>query len=404
MRAKDVRFLVSGALILAVAMGVGRFAYTPLLPVMERDAGLSVSMAGTLAFANLIGYLAGALLAMHPLTHRMRLEITRWSIAGVVLTTVLMAGAPPLWLPLRFLTGVCSGLVLVLASSLVLERAARAREPSWPPLFFSGVGWGIAFSGLAVPVLTAYAGSRAAWAGIAILSAVALIGTARWFTDDAAPGSMAQAGIDGELPRHGKSFGWLIAVYSVEAFVYIIPATFLVAIVSHIPQLARYAALSWVLVGLAGAFAMVPWIHVAAKLGKARALALALGVQAVGIAAAAFSRSPFAVMFSAVALGGTFMAITQLAAGLARDMFPNETSAALSRLTVAYSIGQMLGPLVATALALHSDSYNPALFTAASIGGIATLVTLITIREVQTPRHLVKSITAPTCVPSKEHL
>jgi MFS family permease len=388
MRAKDVRFLISGALILAVAMGVGRFAYTPLLPLMEHDGGLSVSMAGALAFANLFGYLAGAVLAMHPLTHRKRLAITRWSVAGVVATTGLMAGPAPLWLSLRFFTGVCSGLVLILASSLVLERAARARQPSWPPLFFSGVGWGIAFSGVMVPALAAHGGSTTAWAGVAIVSALALLGTVRWFTDDAPPESTAQAGIDAELPRHGRTFTWLLAVYAAEAFVYIIPATFLVAIIAHIPQLSRYASLSWVTVGLAGAFAMIPWIHVAAKLGKARALAAALGVQALGIAAAVFSRSPLAVIFSAIALGGTFMAITQLAAGLARDMFPNKTSAAISRLTVVYSIGQMLGPIVATKMALHFGSYSRALLTAAAIAGVMTLVTLMNIRDLQMPREL----------------
>jgi hypothetical protein len=60
MRAADVRFLASGIILLAVAMGVGRFAYTPLLPVMEHDAGLSVAGAGTLAFANLLSRRRGA--------------------------------------------------------------------------------------------------------------------------------------------------------------------------------------------------------------------------------------------------------------------------------------------------------------------------------------------------------
>ena len=386
MRGGDARFVASGTLMLAVAMGVGRFAYTPLLPVMERDAGLSVAGAGALASANLVGYLAGASLAMHPITHRKRLAILRWSIAGVVVTTALMAGTDALWLPLRFLTGVCSGFVLVFASSIVLERAARAGEPSWPPLFFSGVGLGIAFSGIAVPALAGYGGSRTAWAGIAILCAVALAVMGRWFTDDAPPASVAEAGIDADLPRHRTMFAWLLAVYTAAAFAYVIPATFLVAIVVHIPELSPYAALSWVLVGLTGAFATFPWIRATARFGKARALAGALGFQAIGIAAPVFSRSPVAVILAAVALGGTFMAITLLAAGLGRDMFPRRTSAAVSRLTVFFSIGQIVGPVVATQLALRFNSYDPALLVAAGVAAVAAVVTAVAIREPGRPR------------------
>jgi predicted MFS family arabinose efflux permease len=381
MRGDDARFVASGTLMLAVAMGVGRFAYTPLLPVMERDAGLSVSAAGTLASANLFGYLVGASLAMHPITHHKRLAILRWSIAGVVLTTALMAGPDPLWLPLRFLTGICSGFVLVFASSIVLERAAHAGQPSWPPLLFSGVGLGIAFSGVAVPALVAYGGSRAAWAGIAFICAVALGVTGRWFTDDAPPATVAETGIDDPLPQYRTTFGWLLAVYTAEAFAYVVPATFLVAIVVQTPELSRYAALSWIVVGLTGAFATFPWIRAMARLGKAHALAVALGVQAIGIAAPVISRSPLAVILAAIALGGTFMAITLFAAGLGRDIFPQRTNSAMSRLTVFFSIGQILGPLVATQLALRFNSYDPALLVAAGVAALASAVTFVAIRE-----------------------
>jgi predicted MFS family arabinose efflux permease len=384
MRAADARFIAGGAVALAVAMGVGRFAYTPLLPVMEHDAGLGVSMAGVLASSNLFGYLVGASLAMHPITHGKRLAIVRWSLAGVVLTTALMAAPALLWLPLRFVTGVCSGFVLVFASSIVLERAAHARAPSWPPLFFSGVGFGIAFSGVAVPALVAYGGSRAAWIGIALIAGVALLVSAPWFTDDAPPASIAEAGIDSRPPRN-TTFAWLLTVYTAEAFAYIIPATFLVAIITRIPELSHDAALAWVFVGLAAAFATFAWIPVAARLGKARALAVAFGIQAIGIAAPVFSRSPLAVIFSAIALGGTFIAITLFAAGLGRDIFPHKTNEAVSRLTVLYSVGQILGPIVATQLALHYSSYNPALLVAAAVAAIATAVTLITIRDERVP-------------------
>ena len=382
----NARFVFSGAIVLAVAMGVGRFAYTPILPVMERDVGLGVSAAGMLASANLIGYFVGASAAMHPILHRQRLAILRWSLAGIVVTTALMAGPAPTWIALRFLTGVCSGVALVFSSSIVLERAARAGQPSWPPLFFSGVGIGIAFSGLAVPILSAYGGSRGAWVGIAIVSAIALIVTATWFSDETPPTAVAEADIAARLPDHRGAFAWLVTIYTAEAFAYIIPATFLVAIVAHNEALSRYAALSWVFVGLSAVFATFPWIRAASRLGKARVLAMAFGIQAIGIAAPALSRSAVAVVFSAVALGATFIAITLFAAGLGRDMFPHKTSAAISRLTVFYSIGQIVGPLIATGLALHFGSYEPALLVAAGVAAIAAILTTAIVREPRSGR------------------
>jgi MFS family permease len=388
---------------LAVAMGVGRFAYTPILPAMERDAGLAVPMAGALAVANLFGYLVGASIAMHPITHGKRLAITRWSLAGVVVATGLMSTGPPLWLPLRFITGVCSGLVLVFATSIVLERSARARQHSWPPLFFSGVGLGIAFSGIAVPALVARGGSTMAWVGIALISGVAMAATASWLTDEAQPSSVAEADLVATLPRRGKaSFAWLLAAVTAEGFAYIIPATFLVAIVEKVPELSGYAGLTWVVVGLAGAFAMLPWIGAAASWGKARCLTIAFAIQALGIAAPALSQSVFAIMFSAVALGATFMAITLFAAGIARDMFPRRSNAAVSRLTVLYSIGQMCGPVLATQLDLRFKSYSPALIAAAGVIIIATTITMFNVVDVapKAPRKSTPAMARP--IPPEE--
>jgi len=364
---------------LAVAMGVGRFAYTPLIPVMAHDVGLTVAMAGALATANLFGYFVGASLALHPITQRHRLAIIRWSLAGVVVTTALMAGPHELWIALRFLTGVCSGFVLVFASSIVLERAAAEHQPAWPPIFFTGVGLGIAFSGVAVPAF-ARAGSAAAWIGLAALSAVALAITLRWFTGGAPPQRQADTVIDAS-PERRATFVWLCIVYTAEAFVYIIPATFLVVIIAMIPALSHYASLTWVLVGLSAAFATFGWIPLGARIGKARALAVAFAIQACGIAAPVFSHSPLAVLFTGIALGGTFIAILLFAAGLGRDLFPDETSSAVSRLTSLYSIGQIVGPIVATQLALRFGSYHPALLAAAIVAALATIVTLITVRD-----------------------
>ena len=60
-----VALATGGLVALAAAIGIGRFVYTPILPVMAEALQLSKSQAGLIASANLLGYLIGALLAAH---------------------------------------------------------------------------------------------------------------------------------------------------------------------------------------------------------------------------------------------------------------------------------------------------------------------------------------------------
>jgi len=140
--------LLGGILALAAAMGIGRFAYTPLLPAMQQAAGLDPTQAGLLAAANYAGYLVGALLAAFAVPAAGRTRILLVSAVGVAATTAMMATTTDLaaWSVVRFIAGLASAGVLVLASGLVLDdlrRQGRASLSSW---LFSGVGLAIACS------------------------------------------------------------------------------------------------------------------------------------------------------------------------------------------------------------------------------------------------------------------
>jgi|GEM_PF-4073352 len=95
-----IRTVINGMLALAVALGIGRFALTPLLPLMQQDAGLSLATGSSLASANYLGYLIGALLAIR-LSHSRQ----RWNwfaLFGIGASTAAMALSrqPLIWLVL----------------------------------------------------------------------------------------------------------------------------------------------------------------------------------------------------------------------------------------------------------------------------------------------------------------
>ena len=96
-----MRFAVAGALALAVGIGIGRFAFTPILPMMQKDHGLTLRLAGLLASVNYVGYFIGAFSAIW--IRLTTVTVLRISLVAVVVLTSAMGLThhPAAWLLLR---------------------------------------------------------------------------------------------------------------------------------------------------------------------------------------------------------------------------------------------------------------------------------------------------------------
>ena len=210
---------------LATAMGIGRFAFTPMLPLMQLHDLISLRQGSYLASANYVGYLLGALLlfAFNPQPAR----AAKFGLAAVAVSTLAMAftSSFSLWLVLRLIAGVASAFVLVGVSGWALAVLAAHDRPGWTGWVFAGVGAGILFAGAAV--LAIGATDLAPAVGWIVLGAaaccVALV--AALLIENMAPSmaaDMATLGADASAWR-------LIVCYGSFGFGYIIPATFLPA-------------------------------------------------------------------------------------------------------------------------------------------------------------------------------
>jgi MFS family permease len=375
--------LVGGIVALVVAMGIGRFAYTPILPLMKSEAGLSDAFAGIVAAGNYAGYLAGALWAAHPFWKARRVVAIRWALGTAAATTFGMGFTANgiAWLALRFVGGVASAFILILVSSIVLDVAHRERRTMWPGLLYGGVGAGIALTGIAVPLL-APGGWRLTWIGLGIASALlsATIFGTFGVESVAAP-------VEDATPEraNGWTFWPLVLAYFGDGVGYIVPATFLVAILRATPQLAPLASFAWVLVGIVAAPSAIAWNYLGARFGRLAMLCLALVILATGVVAPVYAPNVAGAAFSALALGATFIGITALVNVEARALFPRSSNRAIGQLTAAFGVGQIIGPLIVSALAATGGTYNTALIVAGvvllasaavvAIGIVGTLVT-----------------------------
>jgi predicted MFS family arabinose efflux permease len=374
--------LVAGALSLVVAMGIGRFAYTPILPAMQERFGLTSAAAGALASANYLGYLLGAILAAFVPPGRPQGIMLRASLALAASTTVLvgLSTSFPAWLALRFLAGLASAGVLVFASAAVLGELACRGRPGLSGLFYSGVGLGVALSGLVVLPLNGLllAGSPAAWRAdwllLGALACALVVPCWAWLPGglDTSAGEARTAGRS--LPAATLPVVLLGFAYLLFGAGYIVTGTFLPAIVEGLPGLGGLGAGVWVLVGLAAAPSTVLWARVASRTGFAAALTLAHAALAVGVALPVLSHGAWAAALSAALFGGTFMGITALALAYARRLAgAARADLALGALTAAFGTGQVLGPLAAASLADAAGNFGTALVAASAVvlaGGV----------------------------------
>jgi predicted MFS family arabinose efflux permease len=356
------RPFVAAAIVLAIAMGVGRFVYTPLLVVMRADAGLSVAFAGVLASANLAGYLIGAFTSILDAARRSRTLLVRIGSVGVVATTAMMALPPSFWLVARCATGIASGIVFVLTTSLLIDYAVATGSKNGVAIMFSGVGVGIAGATLLTLPFVALGGSRAGWIGLAIVSALLLA-----FALPALPPSSGEKKTAAQAAPawKGGTFGWLALLYGVEGAAYIVPATFLVAMIAETPEIRSFGNAAWVIVGLSAAPSTIWWRAAAARLGLRPALVVACAAQVAGMLAPFVFPGAIGAAVLAVSLGATFVGIVALSTSIARELMPNNFNASIGILTALYGTGQIVGPLVATHIALLTGSYRLALAAAA---------------------------------------
>lgn len=368
------RLAIGGMLALAGAMGIGRFVYTPILPPMAEALALNSSQAGLIASANYLGYLLGALGAAIPGLPGAR---RHWLIAGLVTsaaTTMAMALAStmPTLLALRFVGGAGGAIVIIFASTLVLERLATAREGTLATTHFAGVGTGIVVSAIATSALLALDGDwRSLWmitgliAALFSIAAIVLIPGKSTLDAQSTP---AVADKTEATPANRRAMWAFIAGYGLFGFGYVVTATFLVAIVRSEPEIQTSEPYIWVVLGLAAIPSVAMWSRLGKRTSIGTAFIIASLVAAVGVISSVLWISLAGVVIAAILLGGTIMGLTILSIAGVRQYGPTGGHQSLALASASFGIGQMIGPAAAGLIASHTGSFTlPTLLAAGAL-------------------------------------
>ncbi|RVU82160.1 YbfB/YjiJ family MFS transporter [Leucothrix sargassi] len=358
---------------LAVAMGIGRFAFTPILPLMIQEGTVHLAQTAWLSSSNYIGYLVGALSLLKNNRHSLFIVL---GLTLVTLTTWLASLSGFGWLlVLRFLAGVASAWVLVSISAFAINWL-KSRQIATSGLIYTGVGIGITLTGL----ICSYFIFQSATVNVAVqsslsplssrlwqyLGVIALLATllvtfllakinSQFASTAAAKTSPSKAthtnSTSSSIPPPAKlKLANILTAYGLFGFGYILPATFL-------PQIAKQwlsgqsYLLIWPFFGLAAALSVVLSQGLQRRYNNVSLLGVwrvSQIIMAMGTLLPALWQSLAGLMLSALMVGGTFMVVTMAGLQVAASQVTHYPKYNLSALmTASFAFGQLIGPLAA---------------------------------------------------------
>lgn len=364
-----------------VAIGFSRFAYALLLPPMKADLAWSFTQAGAINTANAAGYIIGALAA--GLFARL-LGAARAFLAGIAISAITLlamaTGADFALLTLvRLVSGAANAVTFVIGAALAGSLAHRDSGAAGIPIgvYIGGAGAGIALSGFIVPMALELgdAGWRLGWLALGIAGLAA-----------GAPAMLAARAVEASVHGAAARLRWAeirqiwptIAAYGLFGAGYVSYMTFVISLLRAQGNSASEANLFWIVLGIAAAFSPVIWSRWLARMPAGPGGAAVYLATAAGALLPLVFAGRMAVFASAILFGGSFLSASAAITIASKDQLPMKSlTAALALLTVAFAIGQTLGPVTSGAITDMVGGISSGLWISPALLLLAAMIALL---------------------------
>lgn len=378
------KVLSAGIFSLILVLGVARFAYTPLLPLMQQQAGLGVAEAGWLAAINYAGYLSGALIASRISSLVLKDRLYRIGMVLAIVSTLVMGLSTNVvvWALSRYVAGLTSAAGMLLGTGLIMNWLIRHNHRSELGIHFAGIGLGIAGCAGAVMLFTPWLNWREQWFAFTALGCLLLVPALAWLPPPDTSGLTTSGQKMQDQPPSALYLRIFMAAYFCAGFGYVVSVTFIVAIVNQLPGLDGWGNLVFLAIGIGAAPACINWDLIARRTGDLNALILAALLQIVGILLPVMVPGLWAAMLGALLFGGTFIGMVSLVLSMAGRYYPGMPAKMMGKMTLSYGVAQIIGPAVTGQIGARLGSYNAGLYVAAGIMALgAALLMLLKLVE-----------------------
>ena len=369
------RITLVGLVSLALAMGIGRFAFTPLLPMMREDGLVSITDGGLLASVHFLGYWLGAVFATKiPCPPKMMLRVSLLVI-GVGTVGMGVTDDFTVWLILRWLSGVCSAWTLVLVSNYYVKHLADNGRAEYQGWVFSGVGAGILIAGLgSLAFMVNQIGSSLSWQIMGVISLIAICAVCL----NMGPEIPAVRLVVHNRESQQTPLIWrTVVAYGAAGIGYSIPATYLPVMAREIVQSPLIFGWSWPVFGAAAFVSTLLAARFQMRYSNRQLWAASQVVMAIGLLLPVIHPHILTIITAGLCVGGTFMIITMTGMKEAHRIAPpQDVMRHIAVMTVSFATGQMIGPVFASSVYDLTQSFAVSLIiTSATL--IITAMTLV---------------------------
>ena len=351
--------ILTGIAALTIAVGIGRFSYTPILPYMISELNLTTTEAGLIASSNYLGYLLGSLIPIFPQFPKNIRSIFIYSIF-ISITSLFAMGLTntfEIFILIRFIHGVFSAFVLILGTSLIVSHVQKKGKIFLGTAHFSGVGLGMALSAIVVSYLGFLNFTwDELWFSIGIL-AIMLSFQIIKFTP------IQKAEVKYNLKSKNKTslgFSLITISYGLYGFGYVAFGTFISTMSRLTPGLEKTEPYVWFVVGVTGIPSVFFWNWFGSKIGNDIGLFLANLILGLGVLFSVLINNEFGIFISCILFGLSFVPITSMCLLEGQKRFSGSFIVSTAILTFSFSIGQMIGPYLS---GLLTDYYNSFFFS-----------------------------------------
>lgn len=381
--------LLAAALAIVVVHGIGRFAYTPLLPMLVGDGFMGLDTGAAIATWNYVGYLLGAMLAIR--LHEPE-QIRRILPAALVVNaacTVAQGFTDDLtvFLLLRLINGISNGVVFVQAPALVLEWLARQGLASLSGLMYFGAGAGLLLSNALATLPAELLHGAARWWPMALAVLPLTWWSARQLAhlDRPQAGAAAAAPAGRATPLLDRASLPVFMAYAGAGLGYILPTTFLPVVArEQLPAGHWLLSGAWLILALSTLAAAWLWNRLGTRMGDRNALVLNYVVQGIGVAGPLLWPGTVGILACSLMVGITFLGSVLLTQRLARALHPHQGPRISAALITLYGLAQLSGPWLARLWLERGGSMSDTYWLGA---GALVWATVWTLKTQQAPGH-----------------